>query len=314
MKRAKPISRGSKLPQSILEYAASTADPFACSACIPDGSRNTGCFSVKQDAAITTGAAGTSNLFAWAPLVNDTSFTDSGSAAVTPTVAGNWVKAVANPTFFALYAKYRPVSAGLKVTYVGNTQTDSGVIIIGQVSGGVSLSTFNGASLATATSVFQTYETYPLRNGGKVVWRSESEMDTATWINMNATPDAASTALVLPYLVVIVYGAQSSQATLHVEAVTNYEGQFASQTFMPGGLDDNSPKPAASGWYATAKNIISDVAQIAPVVGAMGSGYLSGGFSGALMSLSNGLMAPGRLSGAGLPRLPSSKQRLRLEL
>jgi hypothetical protein len=292
------------------ELGCSMKDPWSCSACIPDGSTNTGCFSVKQEALIGTGT-GSSCLVAFDPILN-TSFlyTDTGSTAATPTVTGSWSLSSNIGAIKSYYGSSRCVSAGLKCSYVGNTQTDGGIILAGTVSGSVPLSFFNGVTLSSAASLFKEYKTYPLRNGTRVLWSSENMMDMANWQDLVASAAravSAKSSQESPYIVVAVYGANASTASLlSIEAMANYEGQVANNTFAANSQLASQPMKVESGWYEKAKVVASNVPAVTPYIGTAidtlqgaASGYAAGGLLGAaggalLGFMGNGLMATGR--------------------
>lgn len=287
------------------ELGCSMARPFECSGCVPDGARNIGCFTIRQTYGQNTGT-GTCVSFAWNPDPSALSANDSGSANATPTIAGNWGQAIQLTSIQALYGKYRKISAGIKASYVGNTVNDGGTILIGQVSGEVPLNSFNGASMTTAQSLFQTYDIFPVRNGGDIVWMAESQAEQQNWVDLGLGTTAVSAQLAQPYILCIVYGATASSGILHIEAVANFEGQYKSQTFLPGGID-SAPPMAEPGWFEKAQNVVRAL-RLAQVLPAVGMAATAAGFPAvgaplvALGGMANGLTAPGLMSKSGLPR------------
>jgi hypothetical protein len=294
------------------KYIASLRNPFDVSACIPDGVRGVGCFSVKQMATIGTGT-GTACAFALNPNLFSFSFTDTGSTAATPTTAGNWVAPQGYTAIQSSYGKYRPISAGIRATYVGNTQTDQGTIMFGQVAGSQALSSFSGATVVAAANGMQWYEVVPLRNGAEFTWRPEDPEDTNQFLTILAA-GATTQQFNAPWLICAVYGASANTANLlTIEYVVNFEGQFAQQTFLAGGIDvasrDNS-KHAEAGWFEAASNFLSGVKPMASAVGSIAGNaiaqqvpILTQSVANAYMNrnnalgyMGNGYPAPGRLS------------------
>lgn len=288
------------------ELVCSVQDPFSCAACIPDGSTGTGCFSIKEVHSLSDGVGGSAGLFALNADPNANHFSTGISVATSPTVAGNWLQAPQIASMDSLYASWRPVSMGMRASYQGSTTSDSGVLLVGQVSGRVPLSTFNGLSVDQAAALCMNYQCWPLRNGTKIRWDPESDEDQSDWQDLTTAATAVTNGLERQYLVLIYFGAAASQNVLFIESVVNYEGIYRSQSFMPGGLNLESRAPAEPGWYERAKAALVDAPRIFPYVGAAVSGYTQGGAMGALGNvlgtMANGLPASGRLSLTGLPR------------
>lgn len=281
-------------------YARSLLNPFEFSSCIPDGAKGVGCFSIKQEHDLTTGALGSSSIAAFAPSVNAFSYVETAVQAVlsTPVVAGNWSPCLSTITIQGLYGKVRPISGGLRAMYVGNTSTDSGYLLLGRVGAFQALSAFNNVSLQTAAALCMDYKVFPLRTGGQACWMPGDEDDTSNFLTDNSVI-STGTALVKPYLICIFYGAAASQGCLHIEAVYNFEGQYQNQTFLPGGLDRGSTHGEV-GWYQKAISLFDSAETILPMV----SGVIERG-----ASLVSGVRAMaravnyGRLGGSGLPLL-----------
>ena len=97
---------------------------------------------------------------------------------------------------------------------------------------------------------------------------------------------ASSVANTVPTLVAIVYGASTGSTVLQTEIVANWEGQFTEQTFLPGGIEDSTRKPAELGWYEKALNIANQFEQIAPMVYAGYTGYNKAGLPGVVSAIS----------------------------
>lgn len=247
--------------------AASMANPWEVSSCIPDGSNGVGCFSVKQTQILGTGTGGSAAGYLLNPqsLLNNNK-ADTLSTSATPTLAGNYSSASQQPTIIGLYSAFRPVSAGMKVRYVGNTQTDQGILLIGQVSDSVAPNSFNNASLNTAQNLMQNYKIFPLRSGGTVTWRPQAMDDQEVFSVSTGTVTALTVGPGSPWLIALIYGANAATASLAiVDTIVNYEGQYNSQTFLPGGLEAVAPV-AESGWYEKALNLVRSVEQVTPFV------------------------------------------------
>lgn len=276
------------------DLACSMLDPWSCSACVPDGANGTGCFTMKDQAILSTGTtSGTACGIALHPGVNTYLKIDSATAgATTPTFAGNWLAATAGGSITGQYAKWRPVSAGLKLEYIGPTVTDGGTLLVGLVSPGQPLSAFSGASIGTACNLCMNYKTFPVRNGAKITWRPQDMSDVMNFDNSSIL--GVASALPVPYLIALVYGAGTNQAVLNAEYVVNMEGQFKAQTFIPGGIHESNAPVADPGWYEKTINVLRKFDPIMPFVGTIADMAVPGLGSG-LMSLANGLKAPGLL-------------------
>lgn len=279
-KTAKPRSRpkranrviysGTNAP--ITELACSVTNPFECSACIPDGSTNTGCFSVKQQFSLGTGTGGSCCSLFVVPEIDQFYYPDNGSVNATPTISGNWTQPSAYSTIVGQYQMIRPVSLGIRGEYVSNTQTDQGVIVVGQISGQEAISNFNGITLSTFCSKLSSYKTFPLRGGFQVTWRPEAQEDQDEWYSCGGSAAAVTGAVFHPVLCMAVFGANAAVATIVTgEIVANYEGMFKLQSYVPGGVSQQkkSTVPAVVGWYETAKNIYNKVEPYLPFLSAL---------------------------------------------
>ena len=253
----------------VRELACSVTDPFNCSACIPDGSTNTGCFSIKQMHTLGTGATGSCCSLMICPDVDSFSISDSGSNAATVTVPANWTASQAQATISGQYQQVRPVSAGISVSFVGNTQTDQGVILIGQVSSGTGPNNLAGLGMGGCANRMLSYKTFPLRAGGRITWRPEDFSDQSEWFNCGAGPISTAQAVAVPWLFVGVFGCNVNTAiTIQCEVVVNFEGQFKLLTFIPGGIQTAqfTKVPAVVGWYEKAKAIYNKIEPYFPLL------------------------------------------------
>jgi len=282
----------------VRDLALSMAHPFDYSSCIPDGANGTGCFSLKQIVQLNTGATGTCCALFQSIYTDSFQIVDSGNNATTITIPANWAQAQANTTVFGIYRKYRPVSCGVRVNYIGPTTSDSGTLLIGQVAG-VPASGFSTTTLQTAANGCQTFRVYPVRNGGSITWTPGDIEDQADFIGVGVANIPTTSLLHAPYIVVAVFGAASAQGCISVETIVNYEGQYSNQNFMSGG-SSNQPRPSAMGWYERAKQLLTNVERITPFV------QSAANFGKAVMpvigTLANGYMSPSRL-GSSVPPL-----------
>lgn len=266
--------------------AMSLADPWSYTACIPDGSRGTGCFAFKETQTIGTGAAGTCCGIAVEPVPGAFVAVDTGSTSGTPTFAAatTWTAAQGRGTSANQYAKYRSLSAGIQATYMGATNTDSGVIVYGQLAQGSLLSSLNGATLNSVANVSQWYKTVPLRNGVKLTWRPDDIEDMTNYFTDLSTATRYDTAMPQNFLYVIVYGAAAATANLlQVEYIGNFEGIFKQQNFLPGGaniMSNSMSLPAEPGWFENAMNIVDKIPAAVPYLGAVANA-VSAVYSGA---------------------------------
>lgn len=288
--------------QETRKLVQSLADPWSVSACIPDGANGTGCFSIKETHILGTGVGGSCTGISFNPqgIKNFTKDDNAGtpSTAATPTITGSYVVASQATTIDTLYSAARLVSAGIKVRYVGNTQTDQGILIVGQVSEQVAPSSFNGLSLQAMQALMQNYKIFPLRSGGTITWRPQSMDDTIQFGSTAGTAVAISTAPTVPWLIAYVYGANAATASLITcDLIANYEGQYKSQTFLPGGIDAVA-HPAEPGWYESALNAVRKLDPIMPYV----ASTLTNVFNSPVANSAMGMLL-GTQSRRGMPRL-----------
>ena len=287
------------------KYARSLANPFEFSSCIPDGSVGTGVFSVKQVYTLGTGVGGSCCGLCVGMMPEAGIIVDTGSTQATPLIASTWTPVAGITTIAGLYAKTRPVSCGIRASYVGNTQTDQGVIVMAQYSGGNP----PGSKLASqplnglGTSAMY-YNAYPLRSGGQIIWVPDDMMDCAEFYQFATTGLSNSTVLRTPYLVLYAYGANANTAAvLQVEVIWNYEGQFGNSGILAGGISQEALAPAETGWYDRAKNALSTVDSIIPVMAGSNVGRAVGNaVIGYLGNMANGYASPGGVS-SRMPRL-----------
>lgn len=285
------------------KLACTIAKPFECTSCIPDGSSGSGCFSVKNAFPLATGVAGSCAFLAVMPNVDSNYFLYNNGTASAPVVAGSWSSATSFATIDSLYASVRPISAGIKCVYTGPTQTDGGSILVGQVSKDVTLSSFNGLTMAQAAILILNYEIYPLRNGCTISWKPSQVDEMTTFQDIQGSPITVASGNPDTYIVMICYATAASQNIGTVEIISNFEGRFKNQAFLSGGLDSSKMSPTEPGWYEKTQAYLKDVDLISPAIGVVGSavkGYQLGGAKGAVAAslgyLANGILAPGTQS------------------
>jgi len=265
------------MPNCIAELARSVANPWAYSACIPDGSTGLGKYTLKQVDSLVTGATGTALgvALSCSDVVNYIKL-NTGGLVATQTFTGNWSSAVST-TSTTFYKRNRLVSAGLRVTFAGNTATDSGMLLFGNVPASISPVAFDGVTMSVAMSFMNYCKVIPARNGGTITWRP-ADADDQGDLYENLAASALTNAAVVyrPYLICLAYGMSTNGAgSLYVETVTNWEGQFQNATFSPGGQTTMAaPTPAAS-WYERGHALYNKIAPIAAVFGNAAVGYLS---------------------------------------
>jgi len=257
--RRAPRSNGGQMGTAA--YLRSLTNPWEYSACIPDGAKGTGCFSLKENITIAAGAAGSCGGVYWNPITNALFISDNGNTTATPTIPANWTAATANSSVIAQYGKYRVISGGVRVRYIGNTQTDQGILLLGIASGAVSVSAFNNISITAACNGLMEYKICALREGGEFTWRPMDIVDAEDWTNTSSAAVTNASLFTRPYLVAIVYGGSTAAAYINCEAIYNYEGQYVRQQFISGGVT-NAEGQAEVGWYETAMNYVKNVPQI----------------------------------------------------
>jgi len=197
----------------------------------------------------------------------------------------------ANPTVVSLYARYRLVSQAMQATYIGPTVSDGGVILVGQVSGNVAPSAFNGLSLANTYVLLQRYKTFPLREGCKIVWNPLDVDDTSNFFACSSATITVTGTYSTPWIGIWVYGAASNQATLLVNSITNYEGAFQNQNFLSGGTKSSDSSEAVPGWFEKCRQAMDGFEWIFPFVRSAANSAVP-----MLGTLANGLLSAGLLS------------------
>lgn len=175
---------------------------------------------------------------------------DSLSTSATPTFTGNWNPAIASSAIQQQYAAARPVSGGIRLLYNGSDLSNSGTIMVGQVSEKVALSAFNGTNLENAASLCMNYKIFRIRDGARITWSPVDMTDQMDWdLNMSSTVAVTGT-VGRPWMIVLGYGlATAGVGSVTIDYVWNYEGQYKQQAFQPGGIGTNTAAPTETGWY-----------------------------------------------------------------
>jgi hypothetical protein len=287
----------------ISKLGDSLVNPFDVTECIPDGARGVGCFSTKNIISLSTAAGGTGVGLAYIPRlqgqVNAWTSTTSGLA----TFQSTWDPATQYSSMRSLYTKFRTISAGIRVSYVGPTSLDNGYIVVGLVSGNVPLSTFASLAPSSCSQFFMNYKIIPVRNGCVATWRPVEFDNMSEWAPLGTTPVNQTDTQECPYILLLAGNLTSSNGIFIVEAVSNFEGQYVQQTFQPGGISNQPAVQAVPGWYEKVQDVVSSVATVAPLVGGVINGYVESGVRGAIGAMANGISYPPQLASSGLPRL-----------
>lgn len=286
---------------SVNRLGHSLINPFDVTECIPDGARGVGCFSTKDIISLSTAALGSHVSLAYAPRIGNMFNVDTSTTTGT-IIFGSWSSATAVTSIRAQYSKYRTISAGLRVSYDGPTNLDSGYIMIGLVSGNIPASTFNGLAPNAAAPFMMNYKIIPVRNGCVATWRPVEFDNMSEWFPTSEISGTSSVPIDVPYFVLAAGNCAASNGIFIVECVTNFEGQYSQQTFMPGGISVKPSVPAEPGWYERAQDIVTNAPNIIPLVGGVVQGYMESGVRGAIGAMANGLAYPHTLAASGLPQ------------
>lgn len=284
------------------EYARSLANPFQYSACIPDGARGVGCFSVKQTGTIQTGTVGTCYGIIAQPYPDSFILVDTASIHPDTRVPATWSAAVSGSTIQSTYAEVRPISMGIRVNYIGNTINDQGIIFVGEFSHNLWPGTdLQNKTLVQLSSQAMWYQTYPLREGARITWRPISASHDCYFAPINTSPHTSSAINEYSILVVYVFGAATASASsCQYEVVANFEGKYKLQNFISGGLKDSSNQIPEPGWYESALAMIANLRPYAPAISeVVNSGLsLAGRYASRsiLGTMANGMPQPRRLT------------------
>jgi hypothetical protein len=282
-------------------YAESILDPFKYSACIPDGRTNSSCFTIKDAGQIASGQANGACGVILGGSINAQIYKDGSQAASTATVTGNFTDLTTQPR--SQYSACRLVSMAVRLTFTGNTQTDKGTIVAGQMGNGLiggPGAAFNGRTMSQISSISQAYEQFPVRNGVIITYRPESLDDADNWQNLAASASAVTTIINTPYIYAYGFGLDAT-TTFEYEVVMNFEGVSQNSTYIPGGISNMSTmRSAEPGWYENAKNIVNGAMAIVPYVGSALTAMTGNPLYSTLGSVASGIRMPDRLAGFGV--------------
>lgn len=285
-KKRQPVAKQNGGRQH-LKYLDSLLNPFDNAGCIPDGAAGTGCFSVKENRAMVTGAS-TANTMGFIVQPNvDNMYLTATSGTDILTWAATWSGGVSDTTVDAQYSTARPISAGIRATYTGSTLNDQGIIIVAQFDSNVYPHTLTNALNVTTAAMW--YEIYPLRHGATILWRP-TQMNDTRMVRVGTAPYASAGATDVPYIGVFVFNAAPAGASaLVVEYIVNLEGKYKLQTFIPGGVKNfASQEPVVSSWYEKTLEVLSKVQPFVP----SGSALLNAGANYASTLIGNTLGIP----------------------
>lgn len=260
--RSAPIKAMAESDMQVKSLADSIIDPFNTSACIPDASPGVGCFSLKTVGNLAS-ATGCYGLIANIDPTQSI-YTDSTGTGGNPVISGNWTQISTIPATY--YGRYRPVSMGVRFSFTGNTQTDSGTIFIGQFSTDVTPTSLSGRNLAGLAASASYYRTFSLRSGMQATWRPIEMDDLSELLTVTNNPVSVSTTPNNSYLIAYVYGASTTTSSVEYEVTWNFEGQFQNQTFLPGGISTKARHRAVMGWYERVQNIVTSFEPFVPLI------------------------------------------------
>jgi hypothetical protein len=249
--------------------AQSLIDPFAVSACIPDGAKGSACFTSLYTYNLRTGAGGACAL-AFQASPNSWSYLDSVSANPTFTFppANAWSAYPRLATLTSTYAKWRPVSMGMRVSFKTASNFDQGNCVLAEFPGTIPASQMNGQTSGDPiayTQVFQSVGLAQAQDSMLLTWRPEDDEDQGTYKNFGANTTLAQ-AGGLPWLFVGVDGAAPNTLICSVDVICNYEG-YTSNAILQMGTQSQS-KPEA-GWFENSMRVIGGIGQIMTVAAAL---------------------------------------------
>jgi hypothetical protein len=238
----------------------------------------TGTFQLSYDGTITTDANGNYAGLVGPQISAGTSNIGVLQAAASTTAGGNITWAAGPSTFFPsgasaglIYDNFRVVSGCVKITYIGNTSTDAGLVtgwwdILNGIPSVANLITYGTQFVGSTSAVYsKAYsESWPLRNGLCNLWKPADYTDGAFQPSLAVLAVTQSS----PVLGFLINGATPSTALARIRIVFNYEGiptsdtaDFVSSTTNLG--DINAPMEAAM-WGQTVLD------KIRPMVGVFG--------------------------------------------
>jgi len=262
----KKKSKNSK-PAIASALARSILNPFQWGACIPDGAKGVGCFICKGSLGYLTGTGGTALNFALNLDPVNLIFGYNGSTTSTWSFpsGSTWTSSSKLSLIAGNYARYRPISAGIRVYFVGATNTDQGNLYVVQFPGSTTPYGLNGTNSANTpwNDYAQWSQSCALRDGACITWRPEDPEDyqfndlTAAPVNLNVEAPSKT-----PWLGVLVDGAQPASGCIRVEYWVNFEGQAQGTNYIQGSRTA-AAKKAEAGWFEKAMNAIDGVSPFA---------------------------------------------------
>lgn len=205
----------------------------------------------------------------------------------------------------ALYESLRPVSAVMYAEFIGNTLNDAGQIVMGWVPS--QPSTGNQFTLAALTfsqlQMLPFTRTYPLRNGGKILWKPE---DNST---LEFVPTGSKNAFWLPSIFFATVGQPASTTMMRIRAVINFEGIPGTDTTT---LVNAAPSPIRLEELSQAFSYMSQpYSNLLPFLSGVASAYavpagvglLNTGVNLARVVSGRGAIGSGRLPSGSLPEM-----------
>jgi hypothetical protein len=271
-------SKRQSIPRST-PLVRSLTNPFTGSTCVPDGTDGA-CFSINQTVVMPAGAGGGSAFFLSTDPGNlfYVAAGDATAGWIVP-AASTWTAATNFATVTAVFARVRPVSAAVRISFVGATMTDSGSTMYAECPGiaNPALQNANAAnsfSFLEANSIYS--ETHPTREELVFSWRPEDFEDIAEYNNIIAPGTVILGGPApnnVPYLCVGILGAQPTVNTVRVEFQVNFEGQWRNRSIQIGESSTRS-KPAIPGWFEKTMNIVKYVPQVLPVAALVADSWM----------------------------------------
>jgi hypothetical protein len=172
----------------------------------------------------------------------------------------SWQDPVNIPQYDAVadaYKDTRPVSLGIRCSFIGNTLYDQGQLYAGILARGQTAPGVSPTSFGSLPNV----QICPLRNGIQMIWKPQDSQDT-NYANISDTSgianivDGAVSANTTPCLALGIVGAQASSTPLLVEWWMNLEAIPTVNTSL---INKPSTSRADSRQFEEATNVVGDV-------------------------------------------------------
>jgi len=272
------------------------ANPWYGNACIPDGSANVGCFSVKETGQLTVGTTSKIAAIFVTPDLNIGLYVKNGAVGVSAgniDIPGNWVVPTKIATIDNMFKRFRPVSLGLRITYTGPTLNDQGSILYGRIPSGFAANDFNNAAAASVgNSLLSDFAIRRASEGCEITWLPSDMVEMSEFKVIVTTGSITSTTgYGLSGIMAVAYGLDSTTAVFNYEIVANYEGQYEGRNLYVG--QSLGAAPVEPAWYEKALNFANKV------VGNVDAGKIISGvrtasqvYSAVRMMDGRGLMPP----------------------